>query len=158
VSDQLEGTGESALAVADERDALREALVYWNASRDDGSGAFKDSATSGAFRGTYVDGKDVPAAFFEDVLGESISERTVYNVQLAYWNGTTRRTKTMVYSGRPTVGAVTVSRTVTLYDDDRIPSGESLSELGKDGRFYVGDQADGEVYAVIRVEVTLWRA
>jgi hypothetical protein len=152
VSDQLDGAGGSALAVADERDALRGAALDWNASRP----AFNGSATGGQFAGTYVD--RAPPGEFGDVLRESFSARTVYNVDVVYHEGGNRSVRPMVYSGEPTDGAATVSRTVTLYDDDTVASGETLSELGGDG-FYVADTAPNEhVYAVVRVEVTLWRA
>jgi|GEM_PF-2483240 len=149
VTDQLEGVGESTLAIADERGALRAAALDWNAS---GQPAFAGSKP----RGVFID--RAPGNEFGRVLNDSFDEnRVVYNVDMVRRNGTERTETPLVYSGEPTAGAVTVSRSVTLYDHDKTSGGERLSDLGKE-RFYVGNRGRGHVYAVVRVEVTLWRA
>jgi len=149
VTDQLEGVGESTLAIADNRGALRTAVLDWNAS---GRPAFAGSEP----RGVFID--RAPNNEFGRVLNDSFDEnRVVYNVDIVRRNGTERTETPLVYSGEPTAGAVTVSRSVTLYDDDETSGGERLADLGNE-RFYVGNRGQGHVYAVVRVEVTLWRA
>ena len=153
VSNQLRGAGEGTIAVADERDDLHAALLYWNETGGKFHGADLDSL--------YVD--RAPPNDFGDLLEETFpGTRTVYNVVLRYRgaNGT-RKSLTMVYSGEPTEGAVTVRRTVTLYDGDRLRAADGSrtgTAIGATGnRFYAGDVAAGPVYNVVVVEVTIWR-
>mgnify|MGYP000451121119 CR=1 FL=1 len=153
VSDQLRGVGESTLAVADERDALRAAALDWNASRP----AFRGSNDDGHYTdGRYLDGEE-PSELAQLLNDSFADDRTIYNVDIVHWQNGARESSEVIYSGEPTDGAVTVSRSVTLYDDDTVASGETLEELSGE-LFYADETSTGHVYTVVRVEVTLWRA
>lgn len=153
VSNQLRGAGEGTIAVADERDDLHAALLYWNDTGGKFHGADLDSL--------YVD--RAPPNAFGDLLEATFpGNRTVYNVVLRYrGENDTRESLTMVYSGEPTEGAVTVRRTVTLYDEDRLRAADGsrtgVTISGAGDRFYAEDVAPGPVYNVVVVEVTIWR-
>jgi hypothetical protein len=153
VSNQLRGAGEGTVAIAHERDDLHAALLYWNETGGEFHGADLESL--------YVD--RAPPNDFGDLLEATFpGNRTVYNVVLRYRGANhTRKSLTMVYSGEPTEGAVTVRRTVTLYDGDRLRAADgtrTAATLGaNENRFYAGDVAPGPVYNVVVVEVTIWR-
>lgn len=146
IADQLRGAGEGTLAVANERGYLREAALNWSAENN----TFGGNGPNGA----YIDRSD--PTDFTRLLDDSFPDpRTTYNALVVYRQDGTRGAKQLVYSGEPPDGAVTVSRMVTLYDDNRLANGDRLDDLS--GAFYANDTSSGNVYAVLRVEVTVWR-
>jgi hypothetical protein len=68
----------------------------------------------------------------------------------------------MVEMGRPSDNAVTVSRTVTLYNESRLTGSDddrTLREVDQDSgsSFYAPTVDDGMVYNRLEVRITTWR-
>ncbi|GGM65621.1 hypothetical protein J2752_000275 [Halarchaeum rubridurum] len=98
---------------------------------------------------------------FLDRLNETLADRgAAYNVRFVYHEDGERRVVRFVHNGEPGDAAVTVRRPVTLYDHDRtLPTNGTGEALGAaDPAYFVSDtDPDGEVYAVVTVEVVVWR-
>lgn len=143
------GTLDSALA----NETLRPAILAWNASNT----SFHDASERGYYR------NGIPRTEFGTLLEQNLGDRAIaYNVNLQYIDtqGATRRQE-LVNVGTPTDDVVSVSRTVTLYDDDVLydaagnPTNTSLSDTS---RFYAPDAApNSSLYNVVRVQVVVWR-
>lgn len=104
-----------------------------------------------------------PSTAFGAVLNRTLSERRyAYNLDVEYVGARgDLRTERLVHMGTPSETVAVVSRTVTLYDGDRIrnrtgaPTGPTLTNAST---FYAPDVAPGRpLYNVVRVEVVLWR-
>lgn len=143
------GTLDSAIA----NETLRPAILAWNASNT----SFHDAGERGYYR------NGIPRTEFGTLLERNLGDRAIaYNVNLQYIDtqGATRRQE-LVNVGTPTDDVVSVSRTVTLYDDDVLydaagtPTNTSLSDTS---RFYAPDAApNSSLYNVVRVQVVVWR-
>lgn len=143
------GTLDSAIA----NETLRPAILAWNASNT----SFHDAGKRGYYR------NGIPRTEFGTLLERNLGDRAIaYNVNLQYIDtqGATRRQE-LVNVGTPTDDVVSVSRTVTLYDDDVLydaagtPTNTSLSDTS---RFYAPDAApNSPLYNVVRVQVVVWR-
>jgi hypothetical protein len=139
------------LSVAEKRGTIRETVLHYSesASRFHGTG---ESAT-------YPD--RLPTAFgdmLEDGLDDSGS---VYNVNLRYLgdDGTVRELQ-VLHQGVPSDHAVTATRSVVLYDTDRLRAADgtkSTVTVAETDRYFAEDVASGPLYNVIRVEVVVWR-
>jgi hypothetical protein len=150
---QTQGAGvtEGALATAAERGALNDQVLYWNES----AGQFYATGESGTYGTT-------PPTEFGTILDRTLAEAgLIYNVNVLYLTSVgDQRVRPVVHQGEPSDQAVTVTRTVTLYDDDRLraadesPSGTTLADA--DG-FFINDLARGPLYNVVRVEVVVWQ-
>jgi len=129
-------------------------------------------------RGTFVDGRNArvgyggkqPPGSLGVLLNETFTARgQSYNVVLEYQrpnpaNGT--ETVPLVYRGEPSGNAVTVSRTVTLYDNETLTApGRREAELreystdptgGEDEYYPIPNAVDGPVYNVVEVRLTVW--
>ncbi|WP_449404304.1 DUF7288 family protein, partial [Halarchaeum acidiphilum] len=107
--------------------------------------------------GYYVGSGNESVALF-DRLNETFGGRGIaYNVRFVSLEpGDGRSYRKFVYQGDPTENAVTVSRTVTIYDDDHLvgPDGPTSTRVGS-ARFV--DASNSTVYNVVAVEVTVWR-
>lgn len=134
-------------------DSVRPTVLYWNATGVSFHGAGK--------KGFYRDG-DLPTAFGSQ-LERNLGDRSLaYNVNVQYINAFgERRRQELVHVGTPSETVASVSRTVTLYDDDVLydatesPTNETL---GNTSRFYAPDAApNSSIYNVVRVEVVVWR-
>jgi len=133
---------------AAENSSLRAALLDWN----DSAGAFVNASD----RGYYVGG-DQANNTFGSMLDRTFLDRGIaVNVNVLYvTTGGDLRSRRMVYLGTPSDHAVTASRPVTLYDDDELDGGPTT--LNDSSSYFVPDTAEGSVYNVARVEVTVWR-
>lgn len=151
VEGQLEGTATGVLDAAIANESLRPTLLYWNTT---GEQFFDAEETH------YV--SEHPPTRFGAMLERTVgAPRLVTNVHVRYVtaDGDTDIQK-LVHHGTPTDQAVTVARTVTLYDSERLysygltPDGARLANTT---RFYAPDIApDSPLYNVFRVEVTVW--
>lgn len=156
-SQSLESQGAQAadgvLAAAAANGSLDRSLRYVNAS----NGTFHDTGR----RGYYVSGG--PPTALGTVLNRTLHQRGyAYNVNVHYVSvGGERRTEQLVHFGAPTDQASAVSRTVTLYDDDPLldADGEPTNTTLADAEtFYAPDRSPtSRLYAVVRVEVVVWR-
>lgn len=148
-----------ALAVAAHDGSVSRTVRYWNGS----AGEFSDPYDGYDVNERFGYGPEDPPTELGRILNESFTQRGfTFNVYLDYRNASNpARTETtpLVRRGVPGDNAVTVSRTVTLYDRMRLlaPSDHrSLSALD-DSEFYAGDVApDGPVYNVVTVRVVVW--
>lgn len=109
IENQQQVTAEGALAAAVEEDAIRVAVLNWN-------------ATNQSFYNTseryHVHGG--PPNEFGEILNRTFDSRgIVFNVYVIYQrSGEDRTRQRMVYRGEPSDNAVAASTVVTLYDDD----------------------------------------
>ena len=160
IENQEGAVAAGVLAAAEANGTLRETVLYWNAS----GWQFWNAD----FHGRYANGGP-PTAFGETLDRAFLDRGIAVNVYLYYVQSDgDRRRHRLLHLGQPTEHAVTASRTVTLYDDDRLyrpngssvePYGGTLTEVAADPNkgFYVPDAAAGGVYNTVEVEVTVWR-
>ena len=143
---------------------LKPAVLYWNTTDK----AFYNTT----FRGTYTTGGP-PTGFGRALNRTFLSDPTVqgptgkgiaFNVNVYYRTGSGIKRVQMVNMGQPSDQAAVATRTVTLYDDDRLygPSDGGAEKLGTrlsdTGQFYAPDvSTDSGVYNVVVVEVVTWR-
>lgn len=142
-----------ALDAAVQNGSLGPTIRYWNDSGASFHGAGQ--------RGFYRNG--APATAFGDLLERVLRERSIaFNVDIQY---VTRegalRQQELVHVGTPSDNVASVSRTVTLFDDDRLydaSGSRTNTTLAGASNFYAPDASpDSPVYNVVRVEVTVWR-
>lgn len=135
---------------AAENGSLRTAVLNWNDSR----GSFADVSA----RGYYAQGGP-PGTTFGTMLNRSFRDRGIaFNVNVIHVTSTDRyRAERMVHFGTPSDNAVTVRRTITLYDDDDL-TGPTSGTLANTSSYFISDIApDSNIYAVVEVEVVVWR-
>lgn len=154
IENQQQATVEGLLAASADNGNLTEAVLYWNASADDGDGAFAGAPDSG----TYATGPQ--NGFGTDLNGTLSSRQIAFNVVVRYPDGDGTDTEPMVRMGEPSDNAVSATRTVGLYNGSQLSvdgDDRSLGELA-DGEFYAADtDRDSRLYAVVEVEVIAWR-
>ena len=157
LENQHQAIAEGALAVADEQDELKVAVLNW----DDSVGQFHGVEDRTDDLDIYY-AQQSPRNPFGSVLERSMEPRgIVFNVYVRYEgeNGG-QRTQRMVYRGEPSDNAVSASKTVTLFDHDVLydnnenPTGPTLDTTTT---FYASDVDSSDVYNVVEVEVVAWR-
>jgi hypothetical protein len=148
VENQQVQVARGLLDSAVENGSLREALLRWN----DSTGAF----VSAGDRGYYVRGTQLNDTFGA-MLGRTVRDRGIaVNVDILYLSvGGDLRSRRMVHVGTPSDHATSVSRVITLYDDDKLDDGPTT--LNNSSSYFVPDTVAGSVHGVVRVEVTVWR-
>lgn len=153
IENQQRASAAGALAAADEQEVLDDAILYWNASEKQ----FHDPD-----RVDYYTNQFSPNDF-GTILDRSFAERGLAVNVLVHVEGESRPQQ-MVYHGEPSDNAASASRTVTLYDDDRLrfengTAGRTLSNVESDStaEFYASDTHSSLIYNVVRVEVVVWR-
>lgn len=133
-----------------ENGSLRAALLNWNES----SGQFAGTGDEGY----YAQGGP-PGTVFGAMLNRTFRDRGIaFNVNVVYLttNGESR-VQQMVNFGVPSDNAVSVRRTVTLYDDD-VLTGPTSKSLDGSATFFAPDVSPGTgLYNVVHVEVVVWR-
>lgn len=150
---QAAGATSGLLAAAEKRGTLREAVLYWNESASQFHKTSRD--------GQYAD--RIPEELqFGTTLESSLSSRgLIYNVNLLYANTEgNQRERRLLHQGEPTDHAVSVTRTVTIYDDDRLLNEDgTISEttVGEVPGFFAPNVSEGPLYNVVQVEVVVWR-
>lgn len=147
IETQHERAAAGLLSTARADGSLSHTLRYWNAS----GGTFWNASEEGYYVGSPP---DTP---FGDALAETFGERAVaYNVNVYYVGPDgERRLRRVVYTGEPSADAVAASRLVTLYDDQRVTNATGGPTL--ENASYLGPDAPGPLYAVVEVEVVVWR-
>jgi hypothetical protein len=143
------------------------AIRYWDATAQMFDGAVDEPSGYGS------DGP--PQGMFDGAFEETFTERGyTYNLVLHYRGGNVSDVTdgggslALVYRGPPAPDAVSVSRTVTLFDNSTLDQGindddRQLWEYdtdpsdGDDGYFPVPDAApDSPLYNVVEVRLTVW--
>ena len=157
IENQQRSMAHDLLSTAAEDGTLKEGILYWNAS----GGEFKETPDGASF---YQNAGSQTA--FLDSLNRTLAERRIaYNVRLRVHNTTGEpsvRTQTMVQMGQPSDNAVTASRTVTIYESDRlsVDGGQTLAEIEEDSGsvFYAPNaDSDSQLYNRVEVRITTWR-
>ena len=138
--------------------SLKPTLLYWNES----AGTFHGAEQAGVYTNC-----EAPTAFGRLLSRSLFDQGFACSVNVRYLNASTGfqpETQRLVYSGEPSDNAVRVVRAVTLYDDDRLldasgnPTDTTLTAANATGTFYTPDAAlSSPVYAVVEVEVIVWR-
>lgn len=152
IENQQAGVGEGILDAAEANGTLKPTVLFWNTS-----GTFHDVGDEG----TYPSGG--PPTDFGAELNTTFLDRGIaFDVSIRYVDvGGDVKVKEMVNLGVPSDHAVTVRRTVTLYDDDPIyhENGTASSKTVSDVPSYFAPDAapDSPVFNVVQVEVTIWR-
>lgn len=140
------------LSAAWSNDQIRPTLLYWNES----GARFHGSGTNGY----YTTGG--PPTVFGNQLDDAFGEQGyAFNVVARYVRADGHiRERRVVYMGRPSDSAAASSVTVTLYDSDRLrdASGNQTDATLASSPFFIDDIDDqSNVYAVVEVEVIVWR-
>lgn len=139
------------LATTAANGSLTEAVLYWNTTE----GGYQDAGD----RGYYTNGG--PPVRFGKLLDDTfLDERIAFNVFVDYREDGDRSTQRMVYMGTPSTNSITVSRTLTVYDDTNLTAGVdiSLADAEATRRFFAPDiDPQGQLYNVLEVRMTLWR-
>ncbi|MFB6189503.1 MAG: hypothetical protein ABEI57_06435 [Halapricum sp.] len=149
---QQETLASGILDAAAASDSIRPMLLYWDDGKETFYGPYSDSD------GYYTVG---PPTAFGSLLNETLDGQSVaLNVDLHYVdaNGTVQR-RELVRNGEPSDDAARATRTVTLYDDDRLLNGDGTvsNTTLANASFYLPDRyPDGPIYNVVRVEVVVW--
>jgi hypothetical protein len=148
IETQHERAASGLLDTARESGTVSATLRYWNDSGAEFHGVRSDN-------GYYV--STTPNTTFGEGLVNTFGDRAiVYNVNTYYVDESgERRLRRLVYNGDPSADAVAVSRLVTLYDDQRLTSPGGTETLANSS--YFTPNAPGPVYAVVEVEVVVWR-
>jgi hypothetical protein len=138
---------------------LSRTLRYWNGS----AAAFTNASNEGYYVG------ETPGASFLLAVEETFGDRAVaYNVN-AYYVGADgdRHVRRLAFHGQPSADAVAATRLVTLYDNQSVterngtrfePTAKTLADVNAAaGERYFTPNAPGHAYAVVEVEVVVWR-
>lgn len=150
IENQQASLAEGLLAVEDENDTIVPTILYWNESDQQFHGASGEGYRSAG-----------PPTAFGDALNRTLTDENIafdVNLYFVRANGD-REQRVLVNLGEPTDHASTASRSVTLYDDDRVLAADG-SERGtlENTSYFAPDVApNSRVYNVISVEVTVWR-
>lgn len=149
---QERASASGVLAAARANGSVRPTLLYWNntSARFHGSGSNGYYTTSG------------PPTAFGKLLNQTFTEDGyAFNVNARY---VTRdgniRERQIVHMGQPSDSATAASVTVTLYDRDVLLDADresTLKELSSTAFFANDALPDSHVYAVVDVEVVVWR-
>jgi len=147
IENQLSNSARGVLSTAEADGELKPAVLYWNES----ASSFHNTPSNGFYT------NDPPDNEFGRMLNATFDSRGIaYNVYLAY-NGSENQVR-YVYRGQPSDNAVSVSRTVVLFDSDRLRTdiGGTDRTVGNASSFYAPD-VGGNVYNVVTVRVVVWR-
>ena len=148
IETQHERVANGLLETARADGELTETLLHWNAS----GAVFRNADDEGYYVG------EPPNTSFGDALNETFDESAVaYNVN-AYYVGPDgdRQRRRIVYHGEPSSDAVAATRIVTLYDDQTLTGRDTTVE---NASYFepTAPTTPGPVYAVVEVEVVVWR-
>lgn len=145
------GTVSGLLVAADEGETLRDTILYWNES----GSRFHDSGTDEQYTDT------IPTAFGSTLESTLSPKGLIYNVNVLSVNTAgTQRAHRVLYQGAPSDHAVSITRTVTLYDDDQLRDAhqsQTAQTLENTTGYFARDVSEGPLYNVVRIEVVVWR-
>ncbi|MFB6132410.1 MAG: hypothetical protein ABEJ44_03265 [Halanaeroarchaeum sp.] len=151
VETQYERATIGVLTIAAEKHRLSSTLRYWNAS----GARFHEASKVG-----YYVGRAPPTAFGDQLRAAFDGAAVAYNVDVTYLQTDgSLRNRRVAHFGDPSNTAVTVRRTVVLYDTQPVldSSGEPTDATLDGTTFFAPDAFDGHLYNVVVVEVTIWR-
>jgi hypothetical protein len=150
IENQQAALAEGLLASQAADETIVPTLLYWN-------------ETAQGFHGASGNGyrNAGPPTAFGTALNETLGDRNIafdVNLYFVRTNGE-REQRQLVNLGEPSDHASTASRTVTLYDDDRVVAadGSELDTLENTSYFAPDAAANSRLYNVVEVEVVVWR-
>lgn len=170
IENQQKEVGQDVLAVAAEDGTLKSTVLYWDQEAERHRGAHPDEEgyTGGIPSSGDELAEDDSEAEYPDVieLGEllerTFSDRGIaYNIHLNYLEedegDIEHQSQPLVNQGEPSNHAVTVTRTITLYDSDTLYS--DGAQLGDSDTEFFADNIDEDsrLYNVIEIELVIWR-
>lgn len=147
---------------------LREAILNWNASSGSFVGSLREeSYYAGTVTGNFDFGAPVPGGLGE-TLNKTLTQRGIaYNIDIecSYSDGTSEDDQVFADNGDPSIHSSTGSTTLTLYDYEKVKSGNgevSLAEVDttpeEDLGFYCDRMDTGSpIYNTVEVSITIWR-
>lgn len=164
IENQQQNMAEDVLAIAADDGSLQEALTHWTLAEDqheDVPPHYVGVAEPNMSVYSSVTGTDHP---LNQTLYQAFQEGIyAYNIDLRYQNEQGEFQETPLISmGTPSDNAVTATRTVTIFNDDEVyidGAGETikLADL-EDHEFWLSPaEANGPVYNVVEVRMTIWR-
>lgn len=133
--------------------SLTAALTFWETSEEPAHFAYADLE-----RGTYSDISELEGHPLEDGLIDAFGAGVyAYNLEAVYMTEDKDFDSiAIIVMGSPSDNAVTASRTVTLFEGDEMYDGTDLNnDNGKE--FWAPNVADGAIYNVVEVRLTVWR-
>ncbi|MFC6906302.1 DUF7288 family protein [Halalkalicoccus tibetensis] len=153
IENQQRAAAEDVLRAADGAGELEETVLYWN----DAEGTFH--GLEGEDDDHYAPGElDTDLG---DRLTGAFSDRGVaYNLHVDHVDGEgSVERQRIVHAGEPSDHAVSATRLRTLYGEDPFydEGGPTDDELGETDEFYVENTNEESFYAVVEVEVVVWR-
>jgi hypothetical protein len=181
IQNQLSAGAGGVLATTDEDGSLKRAILYWDES--DSNQRFYDSGPDGY----YTSEEEISRTPLGNALQDSFDTRGIaYNVLFSYQTcGGGYETKRFIYQGNPSDNAVTTTRVITLYGDNKLRdkngfrsdgdgnvltldrTTEANAELNCFTSFLYNDDSDpkdnlndvalGPLYNVVEVKVIVWR-
>lgn len=165
VQNQQAALADGFLSSQQENGTLKDAVLYWEPSSiSTRAGSWHNKSETSPGEG-YTQRSQFNRSGFpfgQQLTQTFLSQASATNVQLVYEpQGADDDSHYLVELGTPSADAVTVERTIVLYDSDRLrnPDGSvSSTELGdlNESRFYAPN-LDGPIYNVVTVRVTVWR-
>lgn len=153
IENQQQAAARGVLSTAAAEDAISAALRRWNETEGTFVGANTD--------GHYVAGRTTSE--FGELLQETFATESVaYTVAFVYLteSGEDRSDPhVFVSSGDPSDSAVTVTRTVTVFDAETLldASGNATAGDVEGSGLFRGHDLPGPIYNVVEVRVIVWR-
>jgi hypothetical protein len=144
VEAQLSSQGHDLLTVLDYAPAgstnsqLKQAITSWNGMEFLGQAAVLP----------YGGPTNVTAVAFKEALGDA---GIVYNLEVYFYTSTGISSRPVLWNGKPSDNAVTVSKSIVLNDQDMV-SNPDLSSIIPDI-----DSSTTKFYNIVEVKLTLWR-
>ncbi|RQG89837.1 hypothetical protein EA462_07410 [Natrarchaeobius halalkaliphilus] len=152
IENQQRAVGQGLLEAAAEDGSLKTALLYWDNDAETYHGSNEDHRYTSGLPDDLRLGSE---------LRRTITERGIaFNLHVNYVDDGEISSRTLVTQGEPSDHAVTVTETVTLFEDDTLfdSSGDPTDVTLQDAEeFYVPNEADGALYNVVEIELRLWR-
>ena len=149
IENQQRASASGVLTAAQKAGALNEAVLYWNDSAEE----YYDAEQLTYYTNSYPPNK------FGNITERAFDGRGLAVNVLIHYNESKEPSR-MVYRGAPSDNAVSASRTVTIYNDSELAAPETSTTVENATSFdevVPYDGAGGNVYNVVRVEVTVWR-
>jgi hypothetical protein len=152
IENQQSGVAGGLLDNAAQNGTLKPTVLFWNNSsrRYNGSRTDENVYTLGG-----------PNTRFGETLNETFLDRGIaFNMEILFMEPSQLRTWPVIDLGTPSDNAVTVTRTVTLYDHDELyyANGTRTGTRLNESTFFAEDSAPNSiVYNVVRVRLTVWR-
>ncbi|MCU4740086.1 DUF7288 family protein [Natronoglomus mannanivorans] len=166
VQAQLEQEAQDALVVAESEGALSHLVRNWNESEGEYHNPMERPSGLGNYTTEQLNESNVvgSASTFGEILEKRFEESgRSYNVEVVYRDGDHGENSSsfyMVYQGQPSPNAFSAGHMVTLYENQRLTAPDSEDQSLGDADDYpippINENADGNLYNVVEVRLTVW--